>query len=308
MNRIEKWLESLDYKGELEVVCADASARKYYRLKSLGGNSGIVMDSSLEKESLDSFIDIGHRLNEAGARVAKIFAYDKELGYVFLEDLGSMHLIDVTKRNFERFYDKAIDTIVTMQETDTKDFKKYDAEHLRFEMDLMNEWYFKKYKNITFNAEQEATLDSILKTIANEVLSQPQGVFVHKDFHSKNLMLCDNEIAVIDYQDARIGAITYDLVSLLRDVYVELDEKDVEQMALSFRDKKGLSVDDETFMRWFDFMGLQRHIKILGVFARLHLRDGKDGYLQHIPLTLKYIERVASKYEECEGLPLLLED
>ena len=302
MNKIEAWLEKIGCEGELEVICADASARKYYRLKS-SMHSGVVMDSSLEKGSLDAFIELEHRLYEAGVRVAKIFTYDKEQGFVFLEDLGSRHLIDVIENDFELFYDKAIDTIVKMQETDTEGLPEYDAEHLRFEMDLMNEWYFKKYKNITLDSEQEATLDSILETITKEVLSQPQGVFVHKDFHSKNLMFgCSEEIVVIDYQDARVGAVTYDLVSLLRDVYVELDEKDVERMALSFRDKKGLSVDDETFLRWFDFMGLQRHIKILGVFARLHLRDGKDGYLQHIPLTLKYIERVASKYEECEGL------
>ncbi len=306
MTKIEVWLEKIGCEGELEVICADASARKYYRLKS-SMHSGVVMDSSLEKGSLDAFIELEHRLYEAGVRVAKIFTYDKEQGFVFLEDLGSRHLIDVIENDFELFYDKAIDTIVKMQETDTEGLPEYDAEHLRFEMDLMNEWYFKKYNNITLDSEQEATLDSILETITKEVLSQPQGVFVHKDFHSKNLMFgCSEEIVVIDYQDARVGAVTYDLVSLLRDVYVELDEKDVERMALSFRDKKGLSVDDETFLRWFDFMGLQRHIKILGVFARLHLRDGKDDYLQHIPLTLKYIERVASKYEECERLLSLL--
>ena len=308
MNKIEAWLEKIGCEGELEVICADASARKYYRLKS-SMHSGVVMDSSLEKGSLDSFIELEHRLYEAGVRVAKIFTYDKEQGFVFLEDLGSTHLIDVIENDFELFYDKAIDTIVKMQETDTEGLPEYDAEHLRFEMDLMNEWYFKQYKNITLSSEQEATLDSILETITKEVLSQLQGVFVHKDFHSKNLMFgCSEEIVVIDYQDARVGAVTYDLVSLLRDVYVELDEKDVERMALSFRDKKGLSVDDETFLRWFDFIGLQRHIKILGVFARLHLRDGKDGYLQHIPLTLKYIERVAPKYEECEGLLQFFKD
>lgn len=307
MNKIEAWLEKIGCEGELEVICADASARKYYRLKS-SMHSGVVMDSSLEKESLEAFIELEHRLYEAGVRVGKIFTYDKEQGFVFLEDLGSTHLIDVIENDFELFYDKAIDTIVKMQETNTEGLAEYDAEHLRFEMDLMNEWYLKQYKNITLNAKQEATLDAILEVITKEVLSQPQGVFVHKDFHSKNLMFgCSEEIVVIDYQDARIGALTYDLVSLLRDVYVELDVHDVERMVLGFRDKKGLTVEDETFLRWFDFMGLQRHIKILGVFARLHLRDGKDGYLQHTPLTLKYIKSVASKYKECEGLLELLE-
>ena len=306
MNKIETWLEGIGCEGELEVICADASARKYYRLKS-SMHSGVVMDSSLDKESLDSFIELEHRLYEAGVRVAKIFTYDKKQGFLFLEDLGSTHLIDVIENDFELFYDKAIDVIVKMQETSTQELPLYDAEHLRFEMDLMNEWYLQKYKGISLDEVQLATLDRVLATITKEVLAQPQDVFVHKDFHSKNLMFgCSEEIVVIDYQDARVGAVTYDLVSLLRDVYVELDVKDVERMALSFRDKKGLNVEDETFMRWFDFMGLQRHIKILGVFARLHLQDGKDGYLKHIPLTLKYIQRVASKYKECEGLLGLL--
>ena len=118
----------------------------------------------------------------------------------------------------------------------------------------------------------------------------------------------NDDIVVIDFQDAKVGALTYDLVSLLRDVYVELDDKEVKRLALLFRDLKGLDIDDETFMRWFDFMGLQRHIKILGIFARLSIRDGKDGYLNDIPLTLKYILDVASKYPELDGLVQLLKD
>lgn len=306
MNTLEKWLASIGCEGELTPITADASFRKYYRLSSIM-HSGIVMDASAQKESVKPFVEIEHRLYEAGVRVAKINTYNLEEGFVFLEDLGNTHLADVINDDLELYYAKAIDTLLKMQNTDTEGLPVYDAAFLRFEMDLMKEWYIEKHLGVTLDATQERVLDEALNTITSEVLAQPQGVFVHRDYHSRNLMFgCSDEIVVIDYQDARVGAVTYDLVSLLRDVYVELHPRDVERMALHFRDLKGLDVDDETFMRWFDFMGLQRHIKILGIFARLNLRDGKEGYLKDIPLTLKYVLDVASKYPELNGLVTLL--
>jgi aminoglycoside/choline kinase family phosphotransferase len=309
MNKLEAWLQSIDCEGELEAVSADASFRKYYRLKS-AMHSGIVMDASAQKESVPPFIDIEHRLYEAGVRVPKINTYNKKEGFVFMEDLGDTHLCDVMHEDFEHYYTQAIDTIVKMQNTDTEDLPLYDADFLRFEMDLMKEWYLEKHLGLNLDEGQEGRLQTLLERIISEVLAQPQDVFVHRDYHSRNMMLspCDNKMVVIDYQDARVGAVTYDLVSLLRDVYTELDPKVVERMALSFRDTKELDVDDETFMRWFDFMGLQRHIKILGIFARLALRDGKEAYLKDIPLTLKYILDTASKYEETKDLVDLLSD
>ena len=306
MNKLEEWLESIGCEGDLEAITADASFRKYYRLKS-SMHSGIVMDSSAQKESVMPFIDIEHRLYEAGVRVAKINTYNLEEGFVFMEDLGDIHLADVIETDFELFYGKAIDSLIKMQNADTEDLPLYDADFLRFEMDLMQEWYLEKYLGLTLDDEMKAIVDNALEAITSEVLSQPQGVFVHRDYHSRNLMFsCNDQLVVIDYQDARVGAITYDLVSLLRDVYVDLHPRDVERLALHFRDMKGLNVDDATFMRWFDFMGLQRHIKILGIFARLYLRDGKEGYLKDIPLTLKYVLEVGSKYPEMKDLVTLL--
>ncbi len=306
MSKLEEWLENIGCDGELEPVAADASFRKYYRLKS-SMHSGIVMDASAQKESVMPFIDIEHRLYEAGVRVAKINTYNLKEGFVFMEDLGDTHLADVIETDFELFYGKAIDSLIKMQNADTEGLPLYDADFLRFEMDLMQEWYLEKYLGLTLDDEQEAIVNNTLEAISSEVLSQPQGVFVHRDYHSRNLMFsCNDQLVVIDYQDARVGPVTYDLVSLLRDVYVELHPRDVERLALHFRDMKGLDVDDATFMRWFDFMGLQRHIKILGIFARLHLRDGKDGYLKDIPLTLKYVIETASKYPETENLAKML--
>ena len=304
--KLEEWLEQIGCKGTLEPVAADASFRKYYRLKGIM-HSGIVMDASAQKESVMPFIEMEHRLYEAGVRVAKINTFNLEEGFIFMEDLGNRHLADVIYDDMELYYGKAIESLIKMQNTDTKGLPLYDAEFLRFEMDLMQEWYIQKHLGLHLDTKQQALLDDALEHITKEILVQPQGFFVHRDYHSRNLMFgCTNDLVVIDFQDARVGAVTYDLVSLLRDVYVELHPRDVERMALHFRDMKGLDVDDETFMRWFDFMGLQRHIKILGIFARLAIRDGKEGYIKDIPLTLKYVMDVASKYPELEGLVHLL--
>ncbi len=302
MNKLEIWLESIDCRGELKVVSADASFRKYYRLNSTA-YSGIVMDSSLQKKSLLPFIDISHRFHEAGVKTPEIFKYNIDDGFLLMEDLGNTHLFNKLDDNFEPFYSKAIDSIVKMQNTNIDNLPIYDNKFLKFEMDFMEEWYLKQHLGVTLNQTEQNTLFVILNSITTEIMSQPQGVFVHRDYHSRNIMVTPyDEIAVIDYQDARVGTVTYDLVSLLRDVYVEFEPKYVEKMALYFRDKKGLRVDDETFMRWFDFMGLQRHIKILGIFARLSIRDGKHSYLNNIPLTLKYIKEIASKYSETKDL------
>jgi aminoglycoside/choline kinase family phosphotransferase len=293
--------------GKLEEVCADASFRKYYRLES-SLYSGIVMDASLQKESLLPFIDISNRLHDAGVKIPKIFKDNIDDGFLLMEDLGNTHLFNKLDEDFEPFYSKAIDGIVKMQNTNIEHLPNYDEKFIKSEMDLMEEWYFKAYLEVTLNQTDQYMLFRVLNVISQEVLSQPQGVFVHRDYHSKNIMITPNskEVAIIDYQDAKVGPVTYDLVSLLRDVYVELEPKYVQNMALEFRDKKELSIDDETFIRWFDFMGLQRHIKILGIFARLSIRDGKNGYLNNIPLTLKYIKDIASKSNETEDLFKLL--
>jgi aminoglycoside/choline kinase family phosphotransferase len=306
MSKLEQWLKEIGCEGTLTPVAADASFRTYYRLSS-SMHSGIVMDASAQKESVPPFVDIEHRLYEAGVRVAKINTYSLEEGFVFMEDLGNTHLADVINDDYELYYGKAIDSLIKMQNVNTEGLPAYDADFLHFEMNLMKEWYLGRHLGLSLDDAQSKTIDSALGYITSEVLTQPQEVFVHRDYHSRNLMFgCSDDLVVIDFQDARVGAVTYDLVSLLRDVYVELDPADVERLALHFRDIKGLDVDDDTFMRWFDFMGLQRHIKILGIFARLALRDGKEGYIKDIPLTLKYVIEVGSKYSKLDGLVNLL--
>jgi len=304
MNDIKSWLESIGWGGcNIEVASSDASFRSYYRIKK-DGHSYVVMDSSRQKESLIPFLDIQHRLIGVGVRVPQILKQDLDLGFLILEDFGSTHLLDILNEdNQEKYYKKAIEQIVLMQKADVGGLPLYDKEFLLFEMNLCDEWYLQKHLGISLKSEQKTKLDVILNLIADEVLAQPQGVFVHRDFHSRNIMIDSNDdLGVIDFQDARCGSLTYDLVSLLKDCYYEIDDLKRNDLALYFRDTAGMDIDDETFLRWFDMMGLQRHIKVLGIFARLYHRDGKDGYLKDIPLTLKYVLEAAEKYSITKDL------
>jgi len=304
MNRIKTWLEEIGWGDwRVEVASADASFRSYYRL-SKNSETYVLMDSSLMLESLVPFVEMNERLSVCKVRVPRIIVKNMKSGNLILEDFGSTHYLDIlNQKNYQELYKKAIDEIVKMQQADTKDLPLYDKDFLCFEMDLMQEWYLEKYLEITLDAAQKSMISKSLEKIADTVLEQPQGVFVHRDYHSRNIMLTPKgEVGVIDFQDARVGAVTYDLVSLLRDCYIEWDKDEVVKLALYYRDTVSLDVDDATFIRWFDFMGLQRHIKVLGIFARLHLRDGKSGYLKDIPLTLRYVVDVASKYPELDGL------
>ena len=300
MNKIKTWLERTPYNDyEMTVASADASFRKYYRL-SKDKKTVLLMDSSLEKDSLEPFLDVTARLLKVNVNVPEILEQNLDDGYLIIKDFGNTHYLNVLNdKNFKELYEKAIDIIVDMQKADTTNLPLYDKEFLHFEMDLMKEWYLEKNLKLSLHVEDEKLIKDTLDKISNVVLEQPQDVFVHRDFHSRNIMITDkNEIGVIDYQDAMNGAITYDLVSLLKDCYIEYPREELIKLVLEFKNKLGLHVENETFIKWFDFMGLQRHIKVLGIFSRLYLRDGKDGYLKDIPLTLKYVLETSSLYDE----------
>ncbi len=308
MHKIKVWLERTNYKDfDIEIASADASFRQYFRL-SEAGESYILMDSSREKESLEPFVDVTKRLLDVNVRAPNILAENLDDGFLVLDDFGNTNYLDVLNdQNFKILYTKAMDEIIKMQKGDTADLPLYDKAFLHFEMDLMKTWFLEQYVKLPLNSEDEKIIEDALDAISDVVLTQPQDVFVHRDYHSRNIMLTpEDEIGVIDYQDAMNGAITYDLVSLLKDLYIEYPKDEVIALALEFRDMLGLEVDDTTFIKWFDFMGLQRHIKVLGIFARLYLRDGKDGYLNDLPLTLKYTIEAAEKYEETKALADLL--
>jgi len=283
MQKLEKWLENIDCEGDLELISSRENSKKFYRLSS-SMHRGIVMDASLCKEVVEPFIEIEHRLYEAGVKVAKVFTYNKREGFLFMEDLGDTHLFDIINIDFELFYGQALDSIMKIQNTETEDLPLLDEKLLRSQMALV-------LKDV--EKSKHTKLNAIFDLIVLEVFSQPCDVFVHGNFYSKNIMFgCSDNIVLIDYENAKIGAITYDLVSLLRDSFVEFEKEDVERFALAFRDKIGLDVDDATFMRWFDFTGLQRHIYLLS----------KEDIVENSSLLKKYIDEMASKYIEIESL------
>jgi len=310
MDKLKKWIKTTPYsKYEINIASADASFRKYYRLTK-GEKSFIVMDSSLELSSLTPFLEITQRLLNAGVQAPKILEENIIDGFLILEDFGNTLLLDILNiNNFKEMYLNSMGEIIKMQEANAEGLPLYSKKFLRFEMDLMKEWYLEKKLSLSLSSKQKDLITSTLESISEVVFSQPQNTFVHRDFHSRNIMLTNKQtIGVIDYQDAMSGAITYDLVSLLKDCYIVFDRESIKELALAFRDKKALSVDDETFIKWFDFMGLQRHIKVLGIFSRLHLRDEKDGYLKDIPLTLKYTIETAQMYEETKEFAKMLQE
>ena len=304
---IKEFLDQ-NYKDfTLTVASSDASFRKYYRLQK-DSQSYLIMDSSLEKESLKPFLDVTKQLLEVGVSVPEIYKEDLQNGYLLIEDFGSMDLLQkLNETNFQKLYTQAINVIVKMQNADTKGLPEYDKAFLHFEMDLMQEWYLEKKLQKKLSDKEEKVLQNALETISTIVLQQPQNIFVHRDYHSRNIMIKDDgSLGIIDYQDAMSGAITYDLVSLLKDCYITFDRDEILKLVLYFRDKVSPQTTDAEFIKWFDFMGMQRHIKVLGVFSRLHLRDAKDGYLKDIPLTLHYLLDTAQRYEETQELAHLL--
>ncbi|SFV64141.1 COG3178: Predicted phosphotransferase related to Ser/Thr protein kinases [hydrothermal vent metagenome] len=306
--KVLNWLKSnsIEY-DKIEVVSADASFRSYYRIYK-GKMTKIVMDSSLQKDSLVPFVEITNRLQSVNR--PKIYTTDLKRGFLLMEDLGNIDLFSVLREdNFKYFYEKIIDEIVKMQTIKIDGLPMYDRDFLHFEMSLMKEWYLDKYLKAEIDPKREKIIKESMDAILEVVLSQPCNLFVHRDLHSRNIMVGENDkLFIIDYQDARVGAVTYDLVSILRDCYISFDSSSIEELALRFRDRAGLVVDNKTFLKWFDFTGLQRHIKVLGIFARLSIRDGKDRYLDDLPQVLEYIYSVGAKYDETMDLVKVIKD
>jgi len=306
MQLLREWINSLGHTNyKISVVSADASYRKYYRLHLEDGKTFIIMDSSIQIESIYPFIDVSVRLLKADVQIPRVYSQNLEHGYLLIEDLGDIHLINILNNaSYKLVYTKSIYEIIKMQKADTAGLELYDESFLMFEMGLMQEWYLKKHLGIILTSEEDKLLSSMLTLIKDEVLSQPQGYFVHRDYHSRNIMFAGKgKVWVIDYQDARNGALTYDLVSLLKDVYIRFDREKMLELVLEFKQLKGLKdISDEQIIRWFDFTGLQRHIKILGIFARLKLRDNKPAYINDIPMTLEYIREMLDLYPEVAPL------
>ncbi len=312
LQQLEAWL-----RGELGIAdysiapaSSDASFRRYFRIQ-FDGVSRIVMDAPPEKEDCGPFVRIARQLHAIGLHVPEILAEDLSQGFLLLSDLGSTPYLDVLNDDsVERLYGDALDALTRLQARGPRELPAYDRELLMTEMGLFRDWYLGEHLGLALSDEEREALEGAFTLLADIALEQPR-VAVHRDYHSRNLMLCERNPGIIDFQDAVIGPITYDPVSLLRDCYIAWPRERVEGWALGYRDRaveQGIidHVDDATFLRWFDLMGVQRHLKATGIFARLNHRDGKPGYLNDIPRTLGYVREVAGRYSELEGLKGIL--
>jgi len=314
LEQLKVWLNTngITYQ-DIAPASADASFRRYFRITD-DGKTFIVMDAPPEKEDCQPFIHIAKLLLERGLNVPEILQQDLEQGFLLLSDLGTtVFLSELNNDMVDEMYIAAMNSLLLLQNNNNPDLPAYDETLLRTEMALFPDWYLEKQLNITVTDEIKETLEQAFAILVENALSQPQ-VCVHRDYHSRNLMVNQNnpeKPGVIDFQDAVIGAVTYDLVSLLKDCYIHWPREKVETWVKYFYTQATSlniisSVSFDEFLRWFDLMGLQRHIKVAGIFSRLYHRDGKDGYLNDIPLTMDYIFDVLERYPEFKPLQTLL--
>ena len=305
------WLSENGYeKASIADLSGDASFRKYYRVKKKN-LSYVVMDCPPDKENLKLFISVSEKLHNAKVNAPKLFDCDQENGFLVLSDLGD----DLYSRKLDSetvycLYTDAIEAIVKMQTSvDCSDLESFD-ELYQEENNLFIDWFLGNHLEIN---KDDGYIDSINIEFnrLNVLLKEIPQTFVHRDFHSRNLLVTNtNNPGVIDYQDAVIGPVTYDLVSLLKDCYVTWDDGLIEDMLESFftRIKSNNISNISDFRYWFDMTGLQRHIKAIGIFSRLNHRDNKDNYLQDIPRTYSYIEKTLKKYKDLTNLDEIFSD
>ncbi|HEX7030101.1 MAG TPA: phosphotransferase [Gammaproteobacteria bacterium] len=289
---------------EISVASADASFRRYLRAEA-GGASWIVMDAPPERETCEPFIDVARRLRTAGVNAPEILAADLAQGFLLLSDLGRETFLDVlTDENADGFFPAALDALIAMQaNANARGLPPYDAALLQRELDLYPDWYLARHRGVRLDAAERAIWDDACARLIESACAQPQ-VFVHRDYMPRNLMVSDPLPGVIDFQDAVRGPVTYDLVSLFRDAFVSWPEERVNGWVAEYRRLAAhagieLPVD---FERAFDWMGLQRHLKVIGIFARLHYRDGKEKYLAETPRFFRYVYGIGGKYAEFDNL------
>jgi aminoglycoside/choline kinase family phosphotransferase len=285
------------------VVAGDASNRRYFRLETSGG-SYIVAEAPPATEKNEAFVAIGELLAKAGIAVPHILAVDYARGYLLLQDLGDRTLLpELNADTVDGYYGQAFESLHKLAAVDVGklDLPEYDVVQLTEELERFPVWFVQALLGMSLSDQEQSLLHRFNQLLLDSALEQPR-VVVHRDFHSRNMMLqAEGEMALIDFQDAVVGPITYDLVSLLRDCYVRWPCEQVQGWALAYRAQLGAQghwagEDESQFVRWFDWMGLQRHIKVLGTFARLHLRDGKPGYLDDLPMVIAYVEEMLEKY------------
>jgi aminoglycoside/choline kinase family phosphotransferase len=300
----------------VEPASSDASFRRYFRAFR-NGETFIIMDAPPGKEDVRPYLKVTRLLEGLGVHVPHVLEADDARGLLLLEDLGVTQYLQRLKAGDDpdRLYGDALFALAeiqTMGVIAARELPPYDREVLAREMALMPEWFCSKHLELSLAPEENEIIESAFEFLIQEALGQP-AVFVHRDYHSRNLMvLAERNPGVIDFQDALRGPIGYDLVSLLKDCYISWPRERVEQWVTGYRNllrSRGApgGEDYREFLRWFDLVGVQRHIKVLGIFARLWYRDGKSGYLADLPLTLEYVRDTCARYRELTDLAALLE-
>ncbi len=297
---------------DLAPASSDASFRRYFRV-TLADRTLIAMDAPPEHEDCRPFLHVARLFGAAGAHVPRVLAQDLAQGFLLLSDLGSTtYLCALNEDSAAGLYRDAMDALIRIQLASRPgELPDYDEALLTREMRLFPDWYVSRHLGVTLDDARRAVLQEAFATLNRNILAQGR-VYVHRDYHSRNLMVCEDNPGILDFQDAVYGAVTYDLVSLLKDAYIRWEEEQVLDWAVRYWEKARKAAlpvpgDIATFYRDFEWMGAQRHIKVLGIFARLCHRDGKDGYLKDMPPVMDYLRRTCGRYAELTPLLRLLD-
>ncbi len=319
MQRLElvhQWLAGL-FPGRPHSVVpasADASFRRYFRVTFDDGLTRIVMDAPPEHEDCRPFVHVAGLLHGAGVHAPEILAQDLGRGLLLLSDLGNSTYLDVLdESNADRLFRDALDTLAKWQLASRPDvLPPYDEALLRRELNLFPDWYVARHLGSPLTANQQETLERVQRLLLQNILAQPK-VFVHRDYMPRNLMMCEDNPGVLDFQDAVYGPITYDVASLFRDAFISWEEERVLDWVVRYWEKAkraGLPVDADfgAFYRDMEWMGLQRHLKVLGIFARINYRDGKPRYLADTPRFVNYVRQVAARYAQLAPLARIFDE
>ena len=317
------WLESLPSShgvivSSLRPASADASSRRYFRVDG-GGINGhhdtlIVMDAPPAAEDCRPFLHVATLMKKAGVNVPEVLEHDVAQGFLLLSDLGNTtYLTALSESNVSDLFGAAIDALIKWQLSSTEGaLPPYDEALLRRELNLFPDWYVAQHLRRSLSASQAGALETVFAQLVASSLAQ-RTVFVHRDYMPRNLMVSTPNPGVLDFQDAVVGPLTYDIVSLLRDAFISWDEARVREWARVYFDrahqaKLPLPSDFSEFWRAFEWMGMQRHLKVLGIFARIRYRDGKPHYLEDAPRFIEYVRAVAQRYRELAPMLRLLDE
>ena len=303
-----------------EIIAGDASPRRYYRIQFLAETETkgtVIFVTSPPSENNREFLSVQHLLSEQGVRVPGVIASDVEAGWFLLEDFGDTLLsASLTAQTAQQWYERAFVVLRQIQRPENTDawskLPRYDRKRLQAELDVFPQWFIQTFLGLRAGAMADSGFDGLCDVLNDSALAQPQTL-VHRDFHSRNLMcLLDGSIGVIDFQDAVIGPVMYDPVSLLKDCYIEWPRlRQLEWLSQFIEGAIDSDIREQAstadWVRWFDLMGLQRHLKVLGVFSRLSLRDGKHDYLHDIPRVMRYVREVLTEYATLSDIALFTE-